>query len=202
MKRKIELQSGDVLLVTDIQNDFLPGGALAVSHGDDVIEPLNHYIEMFLENGLPVYATRDWHPPHHSSFKEQGGIWPIHCVQGSSGSQFSSALHLPEQAKIISKATRLDQDAYSSFLGTTLDVQFKKEGIRRIFIGGLTTDYCVLNTVKDALALRYIVYVLNDAIRAVDVNPGDGERAIAEMRGLGAEFIEITEVEWIAAALY
>lgn len=198
MKQKMALKGGDALIVVDVQNDFLPGGALAVPHGDKIVEPLNRYIALFHDEGLPVYATRDWHPANHCSFKPQGGEWPPHCLQESVGAQFARALRLPPQTVIISKATRSDLDAYSGFQGTTLDAQLKKASIRRLFIGGLATDYCVLSTVKDALALGYQVYVLNDVIRAVDVKPGDCERAIAEMHGLGAEFIEVTELEWIS----
>lgn len=197
-QQKMALQSGDALIVVDVQSDFLPGGALAVPHGDEVVEPLNHYVAQFLNEGLPIYVTRDWHPAHHCSFMAQGGQWPPHCVQNSAGAQFARELRLPPQVVIISKATDLDRDAYSGFDGTTLDMQLKKGGVRRLFIGGLATDYCVLSTVKDALALRYQVYVLSDAIRAVDLKPGDGERAIAEMHGLGAEFINLKELEWIS----
>lgn len=198
MQHKMALQSGDALIIVDLQNDFLPGGALAVPHGGEVVEVLNRYISLFQDEGLPIYATRDWHPLNHSSFKAQGGAWPPHCVQKSEGAQFCAALHLPAQTQIISKATRPDRDAYSGFEETTLDAQLKKGWVRRLFIGGLATDYCVLSTVKDALTLRYQVYVLSDAIRAVNLKWGDGERAIAEMHGLGAEFIEVPELEWIS----
>lgn len=200
MQRKMALQGGDALIIVDLQNDFLPGGNLAVPHGNEVVEVLNRYIALFQNEGLPIYATRDWHPANHCSFKPQGGPWPPHCVQQSVGAQFARALRLPPQAVIISKATRPDLDAYSGFQGTMLDAKLKKGGIRRLFIGGLSTDYCVLHTVKDAVALHYQVYVLNDAIRGVNVKTGDSERAIAEMHGLGAEFIEVTELEWISTA--
>jgi nicotinamidase/pyrazinamidase len=198
MQHKMALQSGDALIIVDVQNDFLPGGALAVPHGDEVVERLNRYITLFQDVGLPIYASRDWHPPNHCSFTLQGGPWPPHCLQKSEGAQFASALHLPAQTQIISKATRPDRDAYSAFEETRLDAQLKKGHVRRLFIGGLATDYCILITVKEALALHYQVYVLNDAIRAVNLKWGDGERAIAEMHGLGAEFIEVPELEWIS----
>lgn len=184
-------EPGDVLLVTDIQNDFLPGGSLAVTGGDEVVPVLNHYIEVFAAHGLPVYATRDWHPPGHCSFHEQGGPWPVHCVQDSPGAAFADALTLPPDTTVISKATRLDQEAYSSFQGTDLGDRLHAADIRRVFIGGLTTDYCVLNSVKDARALGFEVFVLGDAIRAVDVQPGDGRRAEEEMTRLGARFITL-----------
>jgi nicotinamidase/pyrazinamidase len=182
---------GDVLLVTDIQNDFLPGGSLAVSHGDEVVPVLNRYIGAFLAQGLPVYATRDWHPERHCSFHAQGGPWPPHCVAGTRGAEFAATLTLPPDAMVISKATSQNQEAYSSFQGTDLDRRLRAAGIHRVFIGGLTTDYCVLNTVRDARRLGYEVMLLTDAIRAVDVQPGDGLRAEEEMARLGARRISL-----------
>lgn len=186
-----QLQPGDVLLVTDVQNDFLPGGSLAVQGGDEIVSVLNRYVEIFMAHHLPVFATRDWHPAHHSSFRERGGPWPPHCVQGTHGAEFSPALRLSPSAVIVSKATAPDQDAYSSFLRTDMDQHMREAGIRRIFIGGLTTDYCVLNTTRDGIHLGYQMFVLVDAIRAVDVQPGDGQRAIEEMIALGAKIISL-----------
>ena len=187
------MQPGDALLVTDIQNDFLPGGSLAVAGGDEVVPVLNRYIREFVAHGLPVYATRDWHPEGHCSFHAQGGPWPVHCVEGTHGAEFAVALTLPGDTTVISKATMLGQDAYSSFQGTDLDRRLRAAGIRRIFIGGLTTDYCVLNTVRDARTLGYEVFVLADAIRAVDVQPGDGRRAEEEMASLGARLVTLND---------
>jgi nicotinamidase/pyrazinamidase len=186
-----QLQPGDMLLVTDIQNDFLPGGALAVAGGDEVVPVLNRYVDAFQAQGLPVYATRDWHPLRHCSFYAQGGPWPVHCVAGTHGADFAAALTLPPDTTVISKATSRDREAYSSFQGTDLDSHLREAGIRRLFIGGLTTDYCVLNTVRDARRLGYEVFVLADAIRAVDVRAGDGQRAETEMVSLGAQFITL-----------
>lgn len=188
------LQPGDVLLVTDIQNDFLPGGSLAVAGGDEVVPVLNRYIDAFVAQGLPVYATRDWHPQGHCSFHEQGGPWPEHCVAGSPGAAFAATLALPPGATVISKATSRDREAYSSFQGTDLDDRLRAAGIRRLFIGGLATDYCVLNSVRDARRLGYEVFLLTDAIRAVEVQPGDGLRAEAEMAGLGARRISLGDL--------
>ena len=184
---RLQLQPGDVLLVTDIQNDFLPGGSLAVAGGDEVVPLLNRYIDAFVAKGLPVYASRDWHPEGHCSFHAQGGPWPVHCVAGTHGAAFAATLTLPPDTTLISKATSPDQEAYSSFQGTDLDSRLRAAGICRLFIGGLATDYCVLNTVRDARRLGYAVVLLTDAIRAVDVQPGDGKRAEAEMVGLGAQ---------------
>jgi len=188
---RLHLQPGDVLLVTDIQNDFLPGGSLAVAGGDEVVPVLNRYIDAFVAKGLPVYATRDWHPEGHCSFHAQGGPWPVHCVAGTHGAAFAATLMLPPDTTLISKATSPDQEAYSSFQGTDLDSRLRAAGIHRVFIGGLATDYCVLNTVRDARRLGYAVVLLADVIRAVDVQPGDGRRAEAEMVGLGAQCITL-----------
>ncbi|HCB13273.1 MAG TPA: hypothetical protein DEP36_06855 [Gammaproteobacteria bacterium] len=181
-----DLCQGDALIIVDVQNDFLPGGALGVSQGDQVVPLLNHYIQYFRKAELPVYATRDWHPSDHCSFTAQGGIWPPHCIADSEGAQFPPGLLIPANSLIVSKATTRNQDAYSGFQGTCLAQQLRSAGVRRVFIGGLATDYCVLNTVKDALKEGFHVVLLKDAIRAVNLNPGDGNRAIQEMIGLGA----------------
>lgn len=183
----LTLTAQDALLIVDVQNDFLPGGALAVPAGDAVIAPLNRWIERFRAAGLPIIASRDWHPVDHCSFSPQGGPWPPHCIAGSAGAAFAAALALPDDAWVISKATAKDAEAYSAFAGTDLDTRLQGRGIRRLFVGGLATDYCVKNTVLDALRLGYAVRLLTDAIRAVDVRPGDGERALAEMAAAGAE---------------
>ena len=183
--------TSDALLIVDVQNDFLPGGSLAVPRGDEVVPVLNRYVRAFAVQNLPVYATRDWHPERHCSFRAQAGIWPPHCVAGTRGAEFAAALRLPPSAVVISKATTPEQDAYSGFQGTNLDQQLRSAGIRRLFIGGLATDYCVLNTVRDALRLGYQVLLLGDAIRAVDVQPGDGQRAEEEMIKLGAQRISV-----------
>jgi nicotinamidase/pyrazinamidase len=182
----IEPGPGDALLIVDAQIDFLPGGRLAVPAGDEVVPVLNAYLRAFGRRGLPVFATRDWHPPDHCSFREHGGPWPPHCVAHSDGARFAPLLDLPCGVTIISKATEARKDAYSGFEGTTLDGILRAAGVRRLFVGGLATDYCVLNTVRDARRLGYAVRLLTDAIRAVDVQPGDGERAVAQMRALGA----------------
>ncbi|HWQ40357.1 MAG TPA: nicotinamidase [Burkholderiales bacterium] len=179
-------RAGDALIIVDVQNDFLPGGALAVPRGDAVIAPLNRYAALFERQGLPVFATRDWHPANHCSFREQGGPWPPHCIADTPGAQFAPGLRLPASARIVSKATSAERDAYSGFAGTDLDAQLRRADVRRVFVGGLATDYCVLNTVKDARALGYEVVLLQDAIQAVDVQPGDGRRAQEEMQRLGA----------------
>lgn len=177
---------GDALLLVDVQADFLPGGSLAVPRGDEVVPVLNRYIALFRQAGLPVVATRDWHPPDHCSFRARGGPWPPHCVAGSPGAGFAPLLALPRDALIVSKATTADREAYSGFEGTGLDDSLRGAGVERLLVGGLATDYCVLHTVRDALRLGYRTVLLTDAIRAVDAGPGDGERALAGMLEAGA----------------
>jgi nicotinamidase/pyrazinamidase len=182
----VEIHPGDGLLVVDVQNDFLPGGALGVPRGDEVVPVLNRYVASFQTRGLPIFASRDWHPTDHCSFREHGGPWPIHCVMGTKGAEFPPDLHLPPSALVISKATEPKREAYSAFEGTTLDERLRSTGVRRLFIGGLATDYCVLNTVRDAIKRGYPVCLLMDGIRAVNLKPDDGRKAEEEMIRLGA----------------
>jgi len=192
---KVKLTSHDALIVVDVQRDFMPGGALPVPEGDKVVKPLNAYIEMFSKRSLPVFFTRDWHPKDHISFKGYGGIWPPHCVQDTEGAKFHPELLIPPDNKfIISKGTSRDFDAYSGFQGTILDALLKERGIRRIFVGGVATDYCVKNTVIGGINLGYFVFLLTDAIRGVDVNPGDSQRAVEEMLKEGAVCITIDDI--------
>ncbi len=186
MRDPVELEASDALVLVDVQHDFLPGGALPVPRGNEVVPPLNGYIALFRSRGLPVFATRDWHPPDHCSFVGQGGPWPPHCVAGSAGARFADDLALPEDVTIISKDTGREQNTYSGFEDTDLGARLRRLGVRRLFIGGLATDYCVLNTVRDALRLGFGVFLLDDAVRAVDVDPGDGRRARKTMLELGA----------------
>ncbi|GIX26938.1 MAG: bifunctional pyrazinamidase/nicotinamidase [Burkholderiales bacterium] len=190
----VTVSPGDALIVVDVQNDFLPGGALAVPQGDQVIEPLNRAAVLFEAKGLPVFATRDWHPENHCSFKAQGGPWPPHCVAGTRGAEFAPGLRLPASAVVISKATTPERDAYSGFQGTELAELLRRRGVKRVVVGGLATDYCVLNTVKDALTQGFQVLLLTDAIRAVDVKPGDGEAARTEMERAGAVPITVADL--------
>ncbi len=192
---KIALQQGDALIVVDVQNDFLPGGSLAVPDGDAVVPVLNRYLAVFSARELPVYVTRDWHPANHCSFKARGGPWPPHCVAESDGARFAKDLRLPEDATIISKATTPDKDAYSGFEGTDLGARLRALGARRVFVGGLATDYCVLNTVRDARKHGYDVLLLTDAIRAVNVKPDDGRKAEEEMRRLDAKPITLAALD-------
>jgi nicotinamidase/pyrazinamidase len=174
------------LLVVDVQNDFCPGGSLAVAHGDEVVPPLNKLIEEFLEHGEPVFKSRDWHPEKTKHFAAFGGTWPVHCVQNTKGAEFHSDLIDDIHIRTISKGLG-DEDSYSAFDGTDLALQLHRLGVEEVWVGGLATDYCVKNTVLDGLKEGFRVKALADAMRAVEVQPGDGERAIAEMRDAGAE---------------
>ncbi|MBI5039325.1 MAG: nicotinamidase [Nitrospirae bacterium] len=169
------------LIVVDVQNDFCPGGSLPVPGGDRVVPVLNRYIRKFVEAGLPVYLTRDWHPGVHMSFKSQGGIWPVHCVQETDGARFHPELSIPSAAVVISKGTDPGKETYSGFQGTDLAHQLKQRQVGRLFVGGLATDYCVKSTVLDAIKEGFEVVFLSDASMGVDVKPGDSERAIEEM---------------------
>lgn len=185
----LALAPGDALVVADVQRDFLPGGALAVPHGDEVIPALNHHVARWRAQGLPVFLIRDWHPADHCSFRARGGPWPPHCIAGTAGAAFDPRLDVPPSATVISKGTHRDREAYSAFEGTQLDAQLRAAGVRRIFVGGLATEYCVLGTVRDGLAHGFDVVVLADGIRAIDVRPGDGRRAEEEMVRGGATLI-------------
>jgi nicotinamidase/pyrazinamidase len=189
------LAAGDALIVVDVQNDFVPGGSLEVPHGDAVIAPLNQYMARFAAAGLPVFATRDWHPADHCSFRAQGGPWPPHCVAGTPGAAFASALQWPSAVRIISKGAAREPDAYSAFARTELAAELRAAGVRRVFVGGLATDYCVVNTALDALGEGFATILLEDAIRAVDVQPGDGAAAIARMMDAGAHSTCLEEVQ-------
>ena len=192
---QIAPRQGDALIIVDVQRDFLPDGALAVPDGDSVVPPLNRYTAIFEQRGLPVFATRDWHPARHCSFREQGGRWPLHCVAGTRGAEFADGLELPSSVIVISKATRDDHEAYSGFEETSLEASLRELAVNRLWVGGLATDYCVRQTVLDALARDFGVLVLSDAIRPVDAQAGDGRRAEQEMFEHGAISMEWSGVD-------
>jgi len=185
-RMRFQVGKRDALIIVDVQRDFCPGGALPVPEGDQVVPVLNQYIERFKKAGAKIYATRDWHPSNHRSFKAYGGIWPPHCIQGSKGAEFHPNLVLPKEAKIVSKATRPTIPGYSGFEETILERDLKKNGVTRVFVGGLATDYCVKSTVLDALGLGFETVLLIDATRGVNIKPDDSEKAIGEMVGKGA----------------
>ena len=189
----------DALVIVDVQNDFCPDGALGVPGGHEVVAALNRYAERFAAAGAPVFATRDWHPTRTKHFKPYGGPWPPHCVQGTPGAEFHADLRLPAGATIVSKGMDPEEDAYSSFHaqdeeGRPFAYLLKARGIRRIFVGGLATDYCVRHTALDAVREGLEVMVLEDAVRAVDLQPGDGARALEEIRAAGADFLTLEKL--------
>ena len=183
------------LIVVDVQNDFCPGGALGVTEGDRVVAPLNRCIERFAGAALPIFATRDWHPEKTTHFKAFGGVWPAHCVQGTWGAEFHRGLKLSGSAVTVSKGMAADADSYSGFdavdsAGVGLADLLRTAGVSQICVGGLATDYCVKQTVLDGRNLGFDVVLLKDAIRGVDLAPGDAARAVATMLDAGARVIE------------
>jgi len=189
----------DALVVVDVQNDFCPGGSLAVPDGDSVVPVLNRYAERFDARGAAIFASRDWHPSRTKHFAAYGGVWPPHCVQGTTGAALHPALALPARTQVVSKGMDPEEDAYSCFQaraeqGGDFASLLAAREIQRLFVGGLATDYCVKATALDALRAGLTVVVLQDAVRAVDVKPGDGARALAELAAAGAASARLDEV--------
>jgi nicotinamidase/pyrazinamidase len=179
------------LLIVDPQVDFCPGGALAVPQGDAIFPAVNE-----VASRVPlVVASRDWHPADHCSFEARGGPWPPHCQAGTPGAEFHPALDRSHLAEVFSKGSDRDQEAYSAFDGTGLAEWLRSRHVRRLLVGGLATDYCVRASVLDARREGFEVAVLEDAIGAVEVHPGDGARALAEMRAAGAELSRSTDID-------
>lgn len=193
------MELASALLIVDVQNDFCPGGALAVPDGDRVVGPLRELAARFAANGLPVIASRDWHPPQTGHFQEFGGQWPVHCVQDSWGAAFHPELALPESAIIISKGTDSQADGYSAFAGQdnrgqSLQNLLAGLGVQQLLLGGLATDYCVQATVLDALNLGFAVTILEDGIAGVEVQAGDSARALKAMLKAGARLLASQDV--------
>lgn len=191
----IRIRSTDALIIVDMQNDFMPGGALPVPNALEIIPTINNYINMFKGNKAVIIATRDWHPPNHISFKSRGGPWPPHCIQGTKGAEFHPDLALPQDVLVISKAYDENIEAYSGFEGTNLDQVLKSREVKRIFICGVATDYCVKATALDALRLGYQVFLLMDAIKGVDIPRGSIAKAIEELLNEGAILITVNDFE-------
>jgi len=190
----LSLEPSDALVLVDVQRDFVTG-SLAVPGAAAIVPVLNRYIREFAQRHLPIVATRDWHPACHISFSDEGGPWPAHCIAGTPGAAFAEGLRMQAVGLVVSKAVEQEHDAYSAFDGTEFDARLRELSVRRLFVGGLATDYCVLHTVRDALRLGYAVYLLSDAIRAVDATPGDGARAVAAMREAGAVPIRLGRIQ-------
>jgi nicotinamidase/pyrazinamidase len=188
------------LLVVDMQIDFCPGGSLAVPGGDAIIPVINRYIELFRSRGLPVIATRDWHHPVTRHFREFGGLWPPHCVQGSAGALFHPELRLPGDVVVVSKGMDPARDDYSSFratleTGLTLREHLENAGVTKLYLCGLATDYCVRDTSLDALKAGLGVTVLQDAVRGVDLEAGDSARALEEITRMGGKLADLAAIE-------
>lgn len=186
-----EPEADSALIVVDVQNDFCPGGSLAVAGGDEVVPVLNEYARAFAEAGRPVIATRDWHPDRTTHFQQYGGVWPAHCVMDSPGGQFHPDLELPAGALVVSKGMGEHEDSYSGFDavhrdGRSLAQVLFETGSRRVYVGGLATDYCVKHTVLDGRRRGLEMIVLRDAVRGVNLEPGDSDRAFDEMEAVGA----------------
>jgi len=229
--------AGDALIIVDVQNDFCPGGSLPVPRGDEVVPRLNKYIEAALAAGIPIFASRDWHPANTRHFAQHGGVWPTHCERGTSGAAFHPALEHVDRMRIVTKGTGTQDDGYSAFEGYLTDLSgadvdedgalipsakrkkkvslgevLQSTGVTRVFVGGLATDYCVKQTVLDALnPLRadsklqtdeqraykpgLAVIWLRDASLPVEVKPGDGEQAERDMLAAGARAITFAQFE-------
>jgi len=192
------MEAKKALLIVDVQNDFCPGGTLAVPEGDRIISILNKYTKIFSREKLPIFASRDWHPKDSKHFKKFGGVWPKHCIQNTRGARFHPHLRLPKETVILSKGMDPDKDSYSAFQavdtsGTEFLELLKTQGIDELFVGGLATDYCVKSSVLDALKLGFRVKLLIDAIKGVNIKPQDSEDAMKEMVSAGAEKMNFEE---------
>jgi nicotinamidase/pyrazinamidase len=193
LKQGFNLSKNDALIIVDVQRDFCPGGALPVPAGDQVVGVLNEYIQLFKAAKAGIFATRDWHPPNHVSFKAYGGPWPPHCIQNSEGAKFHPDLKLPDGTSIISKAMDPSKESYSGFDGTILGDELRDKGVTRLFVGGLATDYCVKNTVLDAIEQGFETALLLDATRGINVKSGDVEKAMNEIIAKGAEKVTLAD---------
>jgi nicotinamidase/pyrazinamidase len=179
-------QPGDALIIVDVQNDFCPGGALPIENGSEVVPVLNRWIAAAVAKRVPVYASRDWHPVDHISFKQQGGPWPPHCIQDSEGARFHPKLQLPDSVVKVTKGVRFDQDQNSVFDQTGLSYQLRLKRIKRLWVGGLAEDVCVLATVLDARRNDFDVVVIEDASKPVSAD--GSQKARRQMREAGAQF--------------
>ena len=188
------VEPGDTLIVVDVQNDFLPGGALPVAEGNRIFEPLKKIMPLFEH----VVATRDWHPREHPHFKDHGGPWPYHCIQNTPGADFAPQMNLAFVNEILSKGTVAPWHGYSAFENSDLAERLRSRGVQRVFVGGLATDYCVKETALESARSGFKTIVVTDAIAAVNVKPDDEADALKEMEKAGVRFA--TSAELRAAA--
>jgi nicotinamidase/pyrazinamidase len=192
MSNPPSFRAGDGLLLVDPQNDFCPGGSLAVAEGDQVMPVLSAWAEAAARAGVPIFASRDWHPPKTTHFKEYGGVWPPHCVMGTRGAEFHPDLKLPAGVTVVSKGMGETEDAYSAFQarddsGTPLRTLLDQRGVKHLYVGGLATDYCVKSSVLDAVENGFRVSLIPNGVRAVNLQPTDGEQALAAMQAAGVD---------------
>lgn len=193
------MKTGSALIVVDVQNDFLPGGALPITEGDQIIPVLNRYLELSQQLNLPILATRDWHPAETVHFVSGGGVWPPHCVAGTAGADFGPGLNLPETTTVVSKGLDPQADSYSGFEardeeGRALAEILKDQLVDTVLIGGLATDYCVMHTALDAVQAGFKAFVLLDAVRGVNLGVHDSEQALQSMCDSGVGFATISRV--------
>lgn len=198
--KKITGNITDALVVVDLQNDFCPGGSLAVKEGDKIVDPLNRIAFTARRLGLPIIFTRDWHPKETTHFVSGGGIWPEHCVKDTRGAEFHERLIVCKRDQVVSKGMGEKEDAYSGFearndQGEMLEQILRRRGVERIFVGGLATDYCVKATVLDGVKLGFKVVLVEDGIRAVNLQKDDGDKAVEEMRRSGVKVVTSSQVD-------
>jgi nicotinamidase/pyrazinamidase len=191
------LQVGDALLLVDPQNDFCPGGSLPVPDGDAVMPVLNQWADAAHAAGVPIFISRDWHPPRTTHFTSFGGIWPPHCVMDTPGAEFHADLRIPSEATLISKGMGEAEDAYSAFQarddsGALLGELLRRDGVHHLYVMGLATDYCVKASAIGGLDAGLKVTVVPAGMRAVNLQPHDGDTALGEMRQAGVEVLENT----------
>ena len=185
-----DLEQGDALLSVDMQVEFWPGGLLPLEDGLEIMPLINRWIAAAENAGIPVFASRDYHPSAHCSFEERGGPWPVHCVQGTAGAEIHPDVRLPMNAIIVDKGSDPEKEAYSAFDGTELAARMRERGVQRVWVCGVALDYCVRASVLDGLKEpEFEVHLILDGTRAANVQPGDGERAVGEMRAAGAQVL-------------
>jgi nicotinamidase/pyrazinamidase len=187
------------LLIVDVQNDFCPGGALAVPEGDKIVPKMNRYVKIFFKKKLPIFATRDWHPIRTKHFQAFGGAWPVHCIQNTHGARFHSNLKLPKDAVLLYKGMDPEKESYSAFQAQDLSGMnflslLHRLGIKELYIGGLATDYCVKSSGLDALKHGFKVKLLMDAIQGVNLKPGDSDKSIRDMVKKGARKMTLKDL--------
>ncbi|MGM0481011.1 MAG: isochorismatase family protein [Pseudomonadota bacterium] len=182
----LTFEQGDALIIVDVQNDFCPGGKLALDDGDEVVPVINRMIAQAQQADIPIFASRDWHPLQHVSFDERGGPWPPHCVQDTAGAEFHPDLNLPEQTRLISKGVRFDVDQYSAFDHTGLTSELVQLDINRVWVVGLALEVCVKATALDAANKNYQTVIVKDGVRFID--KADADEAYSELEKAGVEF--------------